>query len=81
MNIKIFYVSDGKNNDEYTFVFRKANKEIILALVKYVTSSKTNKINQDNIKYEKRLKHVFRMLTKKWNIENYTKEMLNQNLV
>ena len=29
LNIKRFYVSDGKNNDEYTFVLRKDNSKTI----------------------------------------------------
>ena len=36
LNIKRFYVSDGKNNDEYTFVLRKDNSKTISHLWNYL---------------------------------------------
>ena len=64
LNIKRFYTTDGKNNDEYACVLRKANKNRILVLMTYFVKSKINKVNQDISKYEKKVEKSFSNVNK-----------------
>ena len=64
LNIKRFYTTDGKNNDEYACVLRKANKNRILVLMTYFVKSKINKVNQDISKYEKKVEKRFSNVNK-----------------
>ena len=72
LNIKRFYATDGKNNDEYACVLRKDNKNRILVLMTYFVKSKINKVNQDISNMRKRV-HFVSNIKKEREFRNFCK--------